>query len=390
MFSSLSTASGRSNSHKNSGFEMGQRRFENNQKEREKPRVFLLPWRHLRNTFFLLLAYSLTFVSTHFSQSQAHPLDELQISIRKKESGLSFRISVSKKLIPEGVDSMAFLRQEIAKIEISEDGEICQFNNDFIETREESSLEIVAAEQSLNCMGNYNLLKITKKSDLNRRASITAIWGDNWTSEALEMEASEVVIRPYEKQTRFFKFVLLGTNHLFTGVDHLLFLLTLLITAAYMRTSRVKALKTVLLEITLFTFAHGLSIIVAVSSRFPIPVHFIEHAIAGTVIFSGLCLTESGFFSMKKLIPLIIPFGLIHGLGFADVMKNMGLELRCDWVELLGFNLGIELGQLIVGVFVVGVMYPWLKFITTRKARTVFATIVVAAGFYMLIKLNTF
>jgi len=321
-----------------------------------------------------------------FSQTiDAHPMDEIQIALRRIDGGISFRISLAKHLIPANHSGRQFLEDEAQKLKIFNDGILCLPESKLKETVEDHSLELIAAEMNFKCEGSYAWIRISKDSNLSRRASITAIWGKNWTSEALELDASEIVIRMYEPPIRMLKFVNLGINHLLSGFDHLIFLLTLLAAAVYVRTNKKKALKTVFYEISLFTFAHCLSIVVAASVREPVPSRFVEISIGATILFSGLCFFNAGFFSVKKLIPLIVPFGLMHGLGFADSLRNLGLNLRQDWLEVLAFNFGIEISQLLIGIITIGLFYPFMKWLVSDRIRPYLAVCVAAIGLLMIV-----
>ena len=148
----------------------------------------------------------------------------------------------------------------------------------------------------------------------------------------------------------------LGIFHILTGYDHLSFLMALLLGAALCRRTTVRsdaaaasvkqALGGTVTVISAFTVAHSLTLILQVLGPGWISTRWVEPAIA-------LSVASVGF---ENLIPrpprhrwlLVFGFGLIHGLGFASVLREIGLPRRGLVLSLLSFNLGVEVGQLLV------------------------------------------
>ncbi|MED4225477.1 HupE/UreJ family protein [Neobacillus cucumis] len=144
--------------------------------------------------------------------------------------------------------------------------------------------------------------------------------------------------KPAEKatSTSWFSFFKLGMLHILTGYDHLLFLLALLL--------RKQTFKQYAAIVTSFTIAHSISLSLAVLGWVTLPSRFVEAAIAFSICYVAL---ENIF---RKEIrfrwSLTFLFGLIHGLGFAAVLKEMAIPKSHLAVALLNFNLGIEAVQL--------------------------------------------
>jgi hypothetical protein len=133
------------------------------------------------------------------------------------------------------------------------------------------------------------------------------------------------------------------------GFDHLLFLLALLLPSVLWREngrwqavgSLGPAVKDVVAVVTAFTVAHSLTLTLAALGWVALPARWVESAIAATVVVPGRRWAIAFF------------LGLIHGLGFASVLADLGLPSGALVPALAGFNLGVEAGQLaIVGVFV--------------------------------------
>lgn len=165
---------------------------------------------------------------------------------------------------------------------------------------------------------------------------------------------------------QFRSFVGEGIWHILHGYDHVLFLFTLLLPAVVSyrqgrweaRTSLRDAMFDVLKVVTAFTFAHSLTLSLAVLGWVNAPSRLVESAIAFTVILGAA----------NNIVPLVtqrrwlvaFAFGLIHGLGFASVLRDLGLDRGSLALALAGFNVGVELGQLAIVCVLVPGAY-WLR-----------------------------
>ena len=151
-----------------------------------------------------------------------------------------------------------------------------------------------------------------------------------------------------------------GLWHIWMGYDHLLFLLTLLLPAVVYRdrtgqwTSRPSlraAVVDVVRVVTAFTLAHSLTLVLASMGIVRFETRWVESAIALTVLLGAVNILFP--FVRERRWVLALGFGLIHGLGFAAALGDLGLGGRNLVRNLLLFNLGVEAGQLaIVAVFV--------------------------------------
>ncbi len=142
-------------------------------------------------------------------------------------------------------------------------------------------------------------------------------------------------------ESTFHQFLLLGIEHILKGYDHLLFLLALLIVSRNWFSS--------LKVITCFTIAHSITLAVATLGWVPVPARIVEPLIAISIVYVGLeNLVRRGEPRGRGL--LTFGFGLIHGFGFAAVLRDMGVAARAGGVAmpLFAFNLGVEVGQIIV------------------------------------------
>ena len=150
-----------------------------------------------------------------------------------------------------------------------------------------------------------------------------------------------------------------GIWHIWIGYDHILFLLSLLLPAVLYRKARdwlpVIEIRSALLEVvkivTAFTLAHSITLSLAALHLVELPARVVESAIAASVVLVALNNLYPLFHIQRWVVALA--FGLVHGLGFANVLTDLGLPGGALVWALLGFNLGVEAGQLaIVGTFV--------------------------------------
>ncbi len=141
----------------------------------------------------------------------------------------------------------------------------------------------------------------------------------------------------------------LGIDHIadFQGYDHILFIVALTIVYP------IKMWKKLLILITAFTIGHSLTLILATFNVINVPTNLIEFLIPVTIFATAFLNTlqksynsNKGSYTFKYIAALF--FGLIHGLGFSNFLKAMLSEQENLFMPLLAFNLGIEVGQIII------------------------------------------
>jgi hypothetical protein len=149
-----------------------------------------------------------------------------------------------------------------------------------------------------------------------------------------------------------------GVWHIWIGFDHILFLLELLLPAVVFHQQKEwqavgafkPALWAVLKIVTAFTVAHSITLTLATLGVISLPSRWVESIIAASVVFAALNNIFPLFRERRWLMAFV--FGLIHGFGFASVLTDLGLPQDALILALVGFNLGVETGQLaIVSVF---------------------------------------
>jgi hypothetical protein len=162
---------------------------------------------------------------------------------------------------------------------------------------------------------------------------------------------------------QFLDYFRTGVWHIWTGFDHILFLCALLLPAVLEhrggRWQAVASFREAFLEVlsivTAFTIAHSLTLSLAVLGFITLPSRLIESTIAASVVVAAL----NNVYPMiaKRLWLVAFVFGLVHGLGFANVLTDLALPKPALAVSLVSFNLGVEAGQLAIVAAVLPLAY---------------------------------
>ncbi|MES2941559.1 MAG: HupE/UreJ family protein [Pseudomonadota bacterium] len=154
------------------------------------------------------------------------------------------------------------------------------------------------------------------------------------------------------------QYLLDGVWHIWIGYDHILFLLSLLLPAVLIRQAgKWEAAPTlggsfreVLKVVTAFTLAHSITLTLAAMEIISLPSRLVESVIAASVVVAALNNLRGTVDKGRWVMAFV--FGLIHGFGFASVLADLGLPKNALVLALIGFNGGVEVGQLtIVAVF---------------------------------------
>lgn len=138
----------------------------------------------------------------------------------------------------------------------------------------------------------------------------------------------------------FFVYLQLGFKHIIPlGFDHILFILSLFLLSP--------KLKTILWQATAFTIAHSITLGLAMNDVISAPPHIIEPIIALSIMFVALENVITDKLKPTRIL-IVFAFGLIHGLGFAGVLSELGLPKKEFYNALISFNIGVELGQVAI------------------------------------------
>ncbi|HLG58195.1 MAG TPA: HupE/UreJ family protein [Vicinamibacterales bacterium] len=174
-------------------------------------------------------------------------------------------------------------------------------------------------------------------------------------------------------------FIPSGTHHILIGPDHLLFLIGLLLLGgSWMALVRI---------VTAFTIGHSITLSLAALNIVTPPASIIEPAIALSIIFVGADnLVRGDGRDLRAWVALT--FGLVHGFGFANVLREFGLPREALGWSLFSFNLGVEIGQLAVVLLVASLLAAIRRRSDVIGARVAIAgsVVVIAAGTYWFVQ----
>jgi hydrogenase/urease accessory protein HupE len=178
----------------------------------------------------------------------------------------------------------------------------------------------------------------------------------------------------------FKAFTAAGIHHIAIGPDHILFIIGLLLLGG--------SVLRLLGIVSAFTLGHSITLSLAALNLVAPPARIIEPAIALSIVYVGAdnLLSSPGARDVRAWIALF--FGLVHGFGFASVLREIGLPPRALGISLFSFNLGVEIGQAIIVIAVASL----LAVVRTRSPKrsqqlvTAGSILVMAAGAYWFVR----
>jgi hydrogenase/urease accessory protein HupE len=174
-------------------------------------------------------------------------------------------------------------------------------------------------------------------------------------------------------------FIPSGVHHILIGPDHILFLVGLLLTGGtWLALVRI---------VTAFTIGHSVTLSLAALNLLTPPASIIEPAIALSIVFVGADnLVRGSGRDLRAWVALV--FGLVHGFGFANVLREFGLPSEALGWSLFSFNVGVEIGQLAVVLLVTGALLAVRRKSESLSQRVAVAgsMVVIAAGSYWFIQ----
>ncbi len=203
--------------------------------------------------------------------------------------------------------------------------------------------------------------------------------------DSAEVQIAGTPAGPENRATKhsFSNFLVMGVKHIWTGYDHLLFLFGLLIvTRNFLSAAQI---------ITCFTLAHSLTLAAATLSPVELlPSRIVEPLIAASIVYVGLENIFRGG-DPRGRWKLTFAFGLIHGLGFASALRELGVGANGGGiaVPLVSFNLGVELGQITIAAIALPLIWKLRAnpSFTRRWAPACSALVALLGGFWLVQRL---
>lgn len=168
----------------------------------------------------------------------------------------------------------------------------------------------------------------------------------------------------------FVRYVISGFDHIIPkGLDHILFVLGLFFFSTQMRP--------LLFQVSAFTLAHTITLALAATETVSVPASIVEPLIAASIVFVAVE-NVLGIGTTKWRTIFVFCFGLLHGLGFASVLGDFGIAQGAFIQALIGFNIGVELGQLAVILIAFALVGWFMKKDWYRKAIVIPVSLVIA------------
>lgn len=219
-----------------------------------------------------------------------------------------------------------------------------------------------------------NVLRLKRAQD----ETVTAVWlKEGVASDAFPLRGALV------SKTRLevaWQYLTLGFTHIVPkGLDHILFLLGLFLLSA--------RLKPLLVQVTAFTVAHSMTLGLTIYGLVSLSPAIVEPLIAASIVYVAVeNILTAKLHAWRPLV--VFAFGLLHGMGFAGVLQEVGLPRSEFLTGLVTFNVGVELGQLAVILLAYIVVGLWRRNPASYRGRVVVpASLAIAAtGLYWTIE----
>jgi hypothetical protein len=287
-------------------------------------------------------------------------------------------------------------------IQLSESGQICALGAPDLQASQHADGTYLSAQWAASCSGmaDVSSADLTLRyglifaQDNLHRGLLKVDFPGYQSSALLSPERPEAQVSQADSSALkvFGRYVVEGVWHIWIGIDHILFLLSLLVLAP-LQPSRQRVTQwraaaqarpvvlDVLAVVTAFTVAHSITLGLSILKWLEPSADLIEPAIALSVVLAALN-NLFGWSALKRW-RLAFVFGLVHGFGFANVLLDLGLPPSALAAALGGFNVGVELGQLAIVLAFLPLAW-WLR--NTRFYRWV----VVAGGSLAIVVLGLF
>lgn len=175
-------------------------------------------------------------------------------------------------------------------------------------------------------------------------------------------------------------FLYLGAKHMVTGYDHLLFLLGVIFFLFRLRQ--------IAIYVTLFSIGHSITLLAGVLLKWQVDGHLVDAVIGLSVVWKafdnlGGVKTLTGFQPDNR--PIVLGFGLVHGFGLATKLQALNLNPNGLVANLVSFNVGVEIGQIIALSLILLVMTPWRRSRYFQPTAALANILIMTAGFVFAI-----
>ncbi len=290
-----------------------------------------------------------------------------QVSPAEFSVALPALTSLARRILEIEGDRQTMARREVS-VALS-DSDAVQFRFSFSGPHE-SHLRVSSTLLAQLPFGHRQFLVVQDHGGGALRQTMLDASGGVWEAELNDLPA-------FQAKPVFSQFLVLGVEHILTGFDHLLFLVALLVVGSTLR----EAAKI----ITAFTVAHSLTLALATLDLASAPASVIEPLIALSVIYVGLENVLRKEVRGRWRVTFV--FGLIHGFGFASVLRELGIGSgSAAIVPLFSFNLGVELGQMLIAALALPLISKLRTnpIFVSRYALAASSLVILAGGYWFV------
>jgi hypothetical protein len=170
-------------------------------------------------------------------------------------------------------------------------------------------------------------------------------------------------------------FMYIGAKHMVTGYDHLLFIVGVIFFVTRARD--------ILIYVSLFTIGHSLTLFFGVLENIAVNPHLIDAIIGISVVYKGFD-NLGGFQRLFGFQPntkaAVLIFGLFHGFGLATKLQDFALPKQDLWKNLLAFNIGVEIGQVLALLYILMVLNFWRRYNSFYSFSVATNTLLISSG----------
>ena len=181
------------------------------------------------------------------------------------------------------------------------------------------------------------------------------------------------------KEADIVPFMYLGAKHMVTGYDHLLFLLGVIFFLYRMRD--------VVIYVTLFSIGHSVTLLAGVLLKLNVNPFLVDAVIGLSVVYKAFD-NLGGFKSIFGVQPnnkmAVAGFGLIHGFGLATKLQALRLNPNGLVPNMIGFNVGVEIGQIIALAVILAILLPWRRTVSFERFAVTANALILTAGFVLM------
>ncbi len=181
------------------------------------------------------------------------------------------------------------------------------------------------------------------------------------------------------KSADILPFMYLGAKHMVTGYDHILFILGVIFF--------LYRLRDVLIYVTLFSIGHSITLLAGVLMKIDVNAYLVDAIIGVSVAYKAFD-NLGGFKTVFGVQPnnkiAVAGFGLVHGFGLATKLQEFKLNPNGLVANMVGFNVGVEIGQLIVLAIMLVIMLQWRKTASFERFAVAANVLILTAGFVLM------